>query len=288
MEFFFKHKSIILFIVFSLFCVISLSVQSSSFTLSVEGVGNMIIMPFQKGYHSVQRGVHMLWAGFTELSDVREELKKTREKLQRYEGLAEELTEIQKENERLRNMLNLHQRVLFESVSANIISKDPDNWFRTIIINRGTVDGIKTNMPVIAFNGEEKAVVGKIIEARRNVSQVMPIIAMDIRLGVMFQDNRFPGLLTGYSSSSEFALMDYISKSAPIKFGDLVVTSGQGGVFPQGLLVGKVVKSFMTEYSPYQKALLKPIIDFNKIQEVYVIKKEIDKELMELLRNEEQ
>ncbi|HDP80886.1 MAG TPA: rod shape-determining protein MreC, partial [Spirochaetes bacterium] len=157
-----------------------------------------------------------------------------------------------------------------------------------IIINRGTLDGIKVNMPVVAFSGDEKAVVGKIIEARRYVSQVMPVISVNMKLGVMFQENRFPGLLTGYSSGSELAVMDYINKSAPVKFGDIVVTSGQGGIFPQGLLVGKVLKSFMTESSPYQKAVINPIIDFNRVQEVYVIKKEIDRELLELLTKEEQ
>jgi len=288
LEFFIRHKSIILFVVFSLFCLVSLSVQSSSFTLTVEGVGNMLVLPFQKGYHSAQRGVSMLWAGFTELGAVREELAETRKKLQRYEGIAEELSEIKNENERLRQMLNLHQRVPFDSVSASIISKDPDNWFRTIIINRGTLDGIKVNMPVVAFSGDEKAVVGKIIEARRYVSQVMPVISVNMKLGVMFQDNRFPGLLTGYSSGSELAVMDYINKSAPVKFGDVVVTSGQGGIFPQGLLVGKVLKSFMTESSPYQKAVINPIIYFNRVQEVYVIKKESDRELLELLTKEEQ
>jgi rod shape-determining protein MreC len=113
-------------------------------------------MPFQKAYYSVQQGVHMLWAGFTELGDVRDELVRTREKLQHYEAVAEELGEIKKENERLRQLLDMQQRVEYASISATIISKDPDNWFRTIVINRGEADGVRVNMPVIAFRGEER------------------------------------------------------------------------------------------------------------------------------------
>lgn len=287
MEFLIRHKSIVAFIVFFLFCVISLSIQSSSLTMTVEGVGSMTIMPFQKGYDGIQEGIHMLWAGFTELGDVRNELRKTREKLQAYEGIAEELGEIRKENERLRRLLDMQQRVPYESVAATIISKDPDNWFRTIIINRGVKDGIKVNMPVIAFSGEEKAVVGKVIEVRQSVSRVLPIISTDLRVGVMFQESRFPGLLTGFSSNSSLAMVDYISKSASIKFGDVIVTSGQGGVFPQGLLVGKVMKPLITESGAYQKAAVRPFIDYNQVEEVYVIKKVPENDLLDLLVKEE-
>ncbi len=287
MEFLIRHKSIVAFIVFFLFCVISLSIQSSSLTMTVEGVGSMTIMPFQKGYDGIQEGLHMLWAGFTELGDVRNELRKTREKLQAYEGIAEELGEIRKENERLRRLLDMQQRVPYESVAATIISKDPDNWFRTIIINRGVKDGIKVNMPVIAFSGEEKAVVGKVIEVRQSVSRVLPIISTDLRVGVMFQESRFPGLLTGFSSNSSLAMVDYISKFASIKFGDVIVTSGQGGVFPQGLLVGKVMKPLITKSGAYQKAAVRPFIDYNQVEEVYVIKKVPENDLLDLLVKEE-
>ncbi len=283
MESIIKHKAIIAFAAFSIFSLVSLSIQSSTFSLSVEGLGSMLTMPFQKGYNSVQHGIHMLWAGFTELGDVRDQLKKTRDQLQRYEGMTEELSEIKRENERLRQLLNLAPQVSYESVPASIISKDPDNWFRTIIINRGANDGIKINMPVIAFSGEEKAVLGKVTEVRGSVSRILPIISTDMRLGVVFQESRYPGLLTGYTANSNLSLMDYVSKSATIRFGDVIVTSGQGGVFPAGLRVGKVLKSFVTESSAYQKVVIRPFIDFNQVEEVYVIKKIPDSDIQKLL-----
>ena len=288
MESIIKHKAIIAFVAFSIFCIVSLSIQSSTFTISIEGLGSMLTMPFQKGYNSVQHGIHMLWAGFTELGEVRDQLKKTREKLQRYEAMTEELSEIKRENERLRQLLNLAPQVSYESVPASIISKDPDNWFRTIIINRGANDGIKINMPVIAFSGEEKAVVGKVTEVRGSVSRIMPIISTDMRLGVILQESRYPGLLTGYTANSNLSLMDYVSKSANVKFGDVIVTSGQGGVFPAGLRVGKVLKSFVTESSAYQKVVIKPYIDFNQVEEVFVIKKIPDSDVQKLLSEDEE
>ncbi len=285
MEFLIRHKTTILFIVFTLFCIISLSVQSSSFTLSVEGIGGLVLLPFQKAYNSINEGFHLLWAGFTELKDIKEELEKTKARLHEYEDLSEKT--ILEENARLRQMLNLQEHTPFEFIPCSIISKDPDNWFRTILINRGTDDGISENMPVISYYGGEKVVFGKVIEVRGSVSRVDPIIAPKINLGVMLQESRYAGLLSSYNYNPEFCLMSYIKKSAPVSAGDKVVTSGQGGIFPKGLLVGMVIKSFMNESATFQEAIVKPFVDYSNTEEVYVIKKEIDPDILKLLDVEE-
>lgn len=286
-DFYFRNKAAVYLVAFSLFCIVSLSIQSSPVTITFEGVTSTLLMPFQKGYHNVQKGVHMLWAGFTELGEVRDELKKTREKLQRFEGMSEEVYEIKSENARLRRLLEMRDRVTYDSVPALIISKDPDNWFRTILINRGSNDGIKVNMPVIAFAGDEKAVVGEVIEVRGSVSRVAPVISPDVKVGAMFQESRFPGLLSGYSPNSSLCVIDYVSKSVFIKFGDIIVTSGEGGVFPPGILVGKVIKTMQLDSTAFQRALVRPYVDYNEIEEVYVIKKDTDADIMKLLEGEE-
>jgi cell shape-determining protein MreC len=95
-EFIIRHKSIVAFISFTLFCIISLSLQQSRFTLTFEGVISAITMPFQKAYNGVQGGVSRLWAGFTELTEVRDELAKTRAKLQKYESMTDDMGEIKR------------------------------------------------------------------------------------------------------------------------------------------------------------------------------------------------
>jgi rod shape-determining protein MreC len=288
LEFIIRHKSVVAFISFTLFCVVSLSLQSSSFTLTLEGVISAITMPFQKAYDGAQGGVSRLWAGFTELTEVREELKKTRAKLQKYESMAEDMGEIKRENDRLRDLLGMKGRVEYDSIPASVISKDPDNWFRTIIINKGSTDGIRENMPVIAYQGGQKAVVGRIIEVRRSISRIAPIISPDVRIGVKLQESRFPGLLRGYSGNSNLCKMDYISRAAFIKFGDIIITSGQGGVFPPGLIVGTVIKSYTLESSAYQRAMVKPIIDYDLVEDVFIIRKDMDKDLFEIFEEEKQ
>ena len=290
MEFFERHKSIAIFISFTLFCIISLSVQGSGFTLSLEGIMSGITMPFQKGYNGLQGGTSRLWAGFSELDRAREELELTRSKLQTFESADVEFTEIKKENDRLRALLGMKEMLKYDSIPASIISKDPDNWYRTLIINRGENDGIKVNMPVVAYqvvqNGEVKelvkGVVGKIVEVRGSISKIQPLIAPEIKIGVKIGESRFPGLLSGYTYNSNLCVANYITRAAPIKFGDVILTSGQAGVFPPGLMVGTVVKSELLETSPYQRAIIKPFIDYNLLEEVFIIKKAPDKDLFDL------
>jgi rod shape-determining protein MreC len=267
-----------------------LSVQGSGFTLSLEGIMSAITMPFQKGYNALQGGTSRLWAGFSQLDGVKSELELTRAKLQTFESIDVELSEIKKENDRLRALLGMKEMLKYDSIAARIISKDPDNWYRTLIINRGENDGIKVNMPVVAYQvvmkGDVKelvkGVVGKIVEVRGSVARIQPLIAPEIKIGVKIGETRFPGLLSGYTYNSNLCVVNYITRAAPIKFGDLIITSGQAGVFPPGLIVGSVVKSEILESSPYQRAIIKPYIDYNLLEEVFIIKKAPDKDLFDL------
>lgn len=290
MDFFERHKPIVIFIALVLFCIISLSVQGSGFTLTFEGIMSGITTPFQKGVNGLHGSTSRLWAGFSELDRVRSELDLTRSKLQTFEAADVEITEVKKENERLRALLGMKEMLRYSSITAEIISKDPDNWYRTLIINRGDNDGIKVNMPVVAYqvvmNGDQKelvkAVVGKIVEVRRSISRIQPLISPEIKIGVKIGENRFPGLLSGYTQNSNLCVANYITRAAPVKFGDRVLTSGQAGVFPPGLIIGTVVKSELLETSPYQRAIIKPYIDYNLLDEVFVIKKAPDKDLFDL------
>lgn len=283
MGFLIRHKTILTLIFAFMFCIVSLALQSTSFTSSVEGAGSALVMPFQKVYNFTIRGLGLMWAGVTELNGVREELSKTRQKLQQYVSINDELEEIKRENARLRLMLGFRERIVYQSMPARIISKDPDNWFRTIVINKGKNDGIAVNMPVVAFTGDEKAVVGKVVEVRGSISRVLPLISPDMKTGVQMQLTRSPGLMVGQSANSDRCVIDYISKSEQLNKGDKIITSGGCGIFPPGLLVGVVEEGVVNNSSAFQKAIVKPLVDYNKIEEVFVILKIPDRELIELI-----
>jgi rod shape-determining protein MreC len=140
---------------------------------------------------------------------------------------------------------------------------------------------------VVAFSADAKAVVGKVVEVRGGISRILPIISADIRVGVRLGEGRIPGLLSGVSSNANVCIIDYISRAVPVKFNENVVTSGQGGVFPPGLNIGTVIKSEVMESSAYQRIIVKPVIDFDRIEEVFIIKKEPDPELLRIFEGAE-
>jgi rod shape-determining protein MreC len=280
-EFITRHKPIVTFVFCSLFCIISLSIQGGGFTLSFEGIISGVVSPFQKLYNGIHSGTSKLWAGFSELDRVREELKFTQQKLQSFEAMEENITQIKLENERLRSLLGMKEKLKYNSVPSFVIAKDPDNWYRTIVINRGKNDGIDVDMPVVGYYNGEKGVVGKIAEARGSVSKIEPVISPEIKIGVKVGEGGYAGLLSGYSHNSNLCKIDYVSRAAQIKFGDVVVTSGLAGDFPAGLVVGTVVQTEMHELNPYQRVIVKPIIDFDILEDVFVIKKSPDKGLFD-------
>jgi len=289
-EFFERHKPIVIFLSLSLFCIISLSVQGSGVTLTTKAIMGAIVTPFQKIYDYFLGGPSKFWVGSSEYDRVREELVLTRTKLQTFESTYEEISEIKKENNRLRALLEMKELLRYDSIVADVISKDPDNWYRTLIINRGRNDGVMLNMPVVAYQTSNidntksliKGVVGKVVEVRGSVSHIQPLIAPEIKIGVKIGENEFPGLLSGYSHNSNLCVVNYITRTANVKFDDIVTTSGQAGVFPPGIIIGKVIKSEVVESSPYQRAIVKPFMEYNLIDEVFVIKKTPNKELFEL------
>ena len=285
MEFLVKNKSLIAFITFSLFCIVALSVSTSKTIVNVKGIGSAAVYPFQKGYSSAQGGIRRLWAGFTDISSLKEELRKTQIRLQKFESESEDIARLQQENDHLRDQLGMKYRVVYDSIPASIISKDPDNWFRTIIVDRGSEDGVMVNMPVVAFADGQRAVVGKVVSVKSNFAKITPIISPELRVGVMFQESRYQGLLRGQSTRSKLSVMEYISRSAAISSEDIVVTSGNGGIFPEGLLVGTVLRSDIPDAGGYQRAVVKPFINYDLIREVFIIKKVPDMEFLNMLED---
>lgn len=142
-------------------------------------------------------------------------------------------------------------------------------------------------IPGVAFFGDE-SYHWEDNRSKRFNFRILPIISPDLKIGVVFQESRYPGLLSGYSAIGKMCIVDYVDKTATIKAGDIVITSGQGGVFPQGLLVGVAIRSFPSESGAFQRVLVKPYINFDLIENVIVIKKEADLEILKLTEEETQ
>ena len=176
--------------------------------------------------------------------------------------------ELRLENNRLAELLELKPSAALsvdKLLYARVIARSPLTWNRTFWIDKGFAEGMRENMPV--FTGE--AIIGKIIEVLPSASKVMLMTDPNCRIGVMVERTRQQGVLFGTIAGE--CRMKYLPVDADVKPGDRVETAGLGVFFPKGIAAGTVVKAWKEPGQIYQTALVKPLADMGKIEEVAVI-----------------
>jgi rod shape-determining protein MreC len=180
------------------------------------------------------------------------------------------VTEIMAENGRLRSMLDYKKGApQFDLVTATVVGRDPGTWTSTIIINRGTADGIAKDMPVVTPQG----LVGSVVSVYGNVAKVNLILDPRSAVGALVQrpESRVAAIVEGNSATPLTPKMVNIARDADVIKGDKIITSGFGGIYPKGLLIGEVVDLVNEEGGLLKYAVLNPAVDFGRLEEVSVI-----------------
>ncbi len=199
---------------------------------------------------------------------------------QQNEELTVQNTELQKENrsvedykrenERLRRLLGIREELKeYETTAARVIGYEPNNWYDTIVINKGESSGIQAQDVVISDNG----VVGQISEAGPNWARISTVINPSHALGVRITRTGDIGVLEGDSRlmKDSKCRLDYIGKDVSVVVGDILETSGIGGIFPPGLTVGKVTDITMDSTGRLTEAVVEPTTNLEQLHEVLVI-----------------
>jgi rod shape-determining protein MreC len=180
------------------------------------------------------------------------------------------MTEIMAENARLQSMLDYKKGVpQFDLVTAAVVGRDPGNWTSTIIINRGSADGIAKDMPVVTPQG----LVGSVVSVYANAAKVHLLLDPRSAVGALVQrpESRVAAIVEGNSGTPLTPRMVNIARDADVIKGDKLITSGFGGIYPKGLLIGEVVDIVNEEGGLLKYAVLKPAVDFDRLEEVSVI-----------------
>lgn len=177
------------------------------------------------------------------------------------------LKELQKENERLRELFNLKKSLPYETYACRIIGRDATNWYKSLIIDKGKSSGVDVDMPVLSTSG---GVIGRIIESGSDVSRVLLITDVNSSVGGIIQDTRTIGLVEGDGSGG--CILNLLPKNIDIQPGGVVVTSGLGEIFPKGLMIGTITEVTSGAQDLYKTARLKLACDIDRIEEVVVIK----------------
>lgn len=182
-----------------------------------------------------------------------------------------ELQHHQAENQQLRSLLHIKQAAPWRTVGARVIGRDASNWWKSIQIDRGSDDGIRPNLPVLSATG----LIGKTISVTRGESRVLLLIDPTCKAGALLQNSRELGVAGGINAalSREPRLqMTFVDRKSNVQVGDVVYTSGLGGVFPRGILIGTVTDADLDPQSGmFLNVEVKPAADFRRLEEVMVI-----------------
>ena len=162
-------------LIFLLFSGVMLAFSSGSFVLNFKKIGFSIFSTIESGVHSVAKGVEDTFGAVKELARLKKDYEELSRKLEHYEQMQRTNADIRKENERLKEQLGFSSSLDEKNIPAQIIARDTDNLNAFITINKGSVHGIKKNMPVVAFQQGTSGLVGKIVQVGLTTSVIMPI-----------------------------------------------------------------------------------------------------------------
>jgi rod shape-determining protein MreC len=232
-----------------------------------------VVSFFQQGVASAVTATKNKLNAISELRELQEAHDEALDRLNVYTGIERYVTELKKENEILRNQLEFSGNIETDHIPSEIISKSPENLFASLVINKGANEGIVKNMAVTAYQDGIYGLVGKVINVGHSSSIVMPIFDSTSFISARLQESRFEGLVNGTGIAGDYVLMNYVKKTArsEISNGDMIITSGMKSIYPKGLNIGRVTEVNSDDYVTSLEIRIKPVIDFSKLEYVYVI-----------------
>lgn len=271
---FFKFKfSDFLFIVLVIISSVMLTFSSGKFVINFKKIGFSVVSSIEKAFHYVSDGVVNTVNSVGELRKLKKEYNELVIKLENYEQMQRSNADIRKENERLREQLDFSISLDEKNIPAQIISRDLDNAYAYLTVDKGSVNGIKKNMPVVAYQNGNKGLVGKVVSVGTFTSQIMPIYNLNNMVSARIQQTRDLGLVSGMGSQDNPLKMRYIRKRIldSLHYGDIVVTSGENNNYMKDIPIGTISKISSQAYSSTLDIELTPMIDFNRLENVIIV-----------------
>ena len=268
----FKNKYFVILLIITILLVVGMifSMNRSYETTTTDNLIIKITMPVQKFFAGIAEGVRGFFSHFGDTASLKQENEELKAEIKQLESQNQRIQTYKEENERLRGMLDLKDSYKdFDLVAANVTGRDSSTWFLSLTIDKGTDDGLKMADTVVTPDG----LVGHITDIGNNWAMVTTILDSQSTVAVMVERTEDFATVDGDIDLSGQGLckMTYISKDSTVTVGDIVKTSGLGGVYPKGINVGKITKIHPENKGVSQYAEVEPSVDFDKVYEVFVI-----------------
>lgn len=218
---------------------------------------------------TISSSAYNYFGSISNLRSAQSENDVLKETIQKLEVEKQGNVDLASENERLRGLLDLKEKSAYKVLTARIIGRDPSIWFDSSIVNRGSLDGVKLNMPVVTNGG----LVGRVTAVSPLTSQVDLVTRDKSGLGAVVGEisaSNALGVVSG-SSKKDLLEMRYVAGSVPVEIGQIVYTTGQDGIYPAGLKVGEIVEVSGGSTTTAHKIFVRPSAGINSMQEVAIL-----------------
>ena len=206
-----------------------------------------------------------VWQDYVDLRSLRDENLRLQREAAILQRRISQLEEQALETQRLQGLLGMQEMSRANYLAARVVGKDATNWFKTILIDRGSRAGLRRNQPVVAPDG----VVGRIVEVTPSAAKVQLITDPVSAAGGLIQRTRVTGIVSGNLGAG--LKVRYLPLLADVAVGDEVITSGMGGVFPKGVPLGRVIAVERRSGALFQEATLAPKVDLARLEEVLIL-----------------
>jgi rod shape-determining protein MreC len=253
----------------SFLAIIIYSVKRDSSNPIVSGAGTAL-NPIQKAAYTLADKVKGGLDFFVNFSEVKKENEELKQKNIELENKLIDYGSLKAKNEELQGMLDFKsKKPSYSYVSVSIVSKPDFGVLTGYIINKGTNAGISKDMIVMAPGG----IVGKVVEANSTWSKVQTLTNLNFAAHAKVENSDISGIVRGYKNSDNepLAILDLLPINSKINKGDVITTTGLGGMYPKDLRIGTVVSVEEDKVKVNKSAIIKPFVDFNKLDEIYVI-----------------
>jgi rod shape-determining protein MreC len=266
--FLFRRYSLPIFIVlFLLFALVLMSLRAKQ-RKGVDFFDALVMeicSPFQKGATFFIKTIQGTFQQYVFLINLEEENRMLKQKIAQLQEENYGMKEMKLANERLRGLLQFRGKTSSSMIGAEVIGQDPSSWFKSVTIDKGERDGVKKGMAVISPAG----VIGQILKTAPHYAVVLLLTDYNSAIDSVVQRTRAKAIVEGKGENR--CQLKYLLRADEVAVGDVVVTSGLGGNFPKGLMIGDIKKVDKKGHGVFQYAELVPRVDLTQLEEVFVI-----------------
>jgi len=266
--FLFRRYTLLIFIILLLlFALVLMSLRAKQ-RKGVEFFDALLMeicSPFQKASTLVINTVQGTFQQYVFLVNLEKENRVLKQKIAELQEENHRMKEMKLANDRLRQLLQFREKNSPSMIGAEVIGQDPSSWFKSVTIDKGEKDGVKKGMAVISPTG----VIGQILKTAPHYATVLLVTDYNSAIDSIVQRTRAKAIVEGKGENR--CQLKYLLRAEEAAVGDIVVTSGLGGNFPKGLMIGEIKKVDKKGHGVFQYAELVPSVDLTQLEEVFVI-----------------